>query len=355
MPDVPFGLGPLARLAAPRRVRTRTISAENVTGRRGEGARAVPDLNDPNLPHSRLAIDLGRGFKVRPFGWCPVGETLTLAAIDGPGVIRHLWVTSNVPDMSSLRLRAYWDGASAPSVDVTLADFFCLGGPGHANLVNSLPIVVGPVRGCSSFWSMPFESTALLQITNEGDDNAEVVAYAVTYEEADEDEYDGSRFCAKTLVGQADPQTSEFDIASVCGAGNYVGTAMNWRALTPRWWGEGEIKTYLGDDEFPTMVATGTEDYFGGAWGFGRDATMVPGGSHVERTFSSWYAGAPFLQRNEGYPREVVLYRWHLQDPIGFDDGIRVAVQALGQGADGRYEVRADTLRGTGHWYQHRR
>jgi hypothetical protein len=354
MPDALFGAGPLSQLAAPRRARTRTISAENVTGGRGEGAVAVPDLSDPNLPHSRLSIDLGRGFKVRPFGWCRSGETFTLADIAGAGVIRHMWIASNVPDLSALRLRAYWDGTAEPAVDVTLADFFCLGGPGHGNTVNSLPIVVGPVRGCSSFWSMPFESSALIQITNEGDADAEVVAYYITYEETDGDDFDGSRFRAKTVVGTADTKTWEFDIAKISGAGNYVGTSMNWRALAPRWWGEGEVKTYLGGDEFPTMVATGTEDYFGGAWGFARDANFLPGGPHAERPFSTWYAGAPFLQTNEGYPREIVLYRWHLQDPIGFEDGIRVAVQALGQGSNDRYEVRADELRATGYWYQHR-
>jgi hypothetical protein len=242
MPDLLFGAGPLSQLAAPHRARTRTISAENVTGGRGEGALAVPDLNDADLPHSRLAIDLGRGFKVRPFGWCRRGETLTIADVAGAGVIRHIWIASNVPDMSTLRLKAYWDGAAEPALDVTLADFFCLGGPGHANTVSSLPIVVGPVRGCSSFWSMPFASHALIQITNEGGTDAEVVAYYVTYEETDVDDFDGSRFHAKTIVGQADPKTWEFDIAQIDGAGNYVGTSMNWRALTPRWWGEGEVK-----------------------------------------------------------------------------------------------------------------
>ena len=353
MSDSIFHPGPLSGIAAPHRVATRTISAENVTGARNEGARAVPDLTDPGLPHSRMAIDLGAGFKVRPFGWCHAGDTLTLADISGAGVIKHLWIASNVPDMSTLRLQAHWDGEGEAAIDVTLADFFCLGGPGQGNTVDSMPIVVGPVRGCTSFWPMPFATGALLRIINEGDVDAEVIAYYVTYAPADADEFGGSRFHARTVVGRPDPTTSEFDIARIDGAGNYVGTSMNWRALTPRWWGEGEVKTYLGIDEFPTMVATGTEDYFGGAWGFGRDANMVPGSPHVERPFSTWYAGAPFLHTNEGYPREIVLYRWHLADPIGVDDGIRVAVQCLGQGQDGRYEVRADDLRATGYWYQH--
>jgi len=353
VPDHVLGRGLLEQIALPRRVRTRIISAENPTGRRGGGAQAVPDPTNPDLPHSSLALDLGRGFKVRPFGWCRSHESYTLADIEGAGVIRHLWIATDVPDMSTLRLRMYWDGTNTPAVDVSLANFFCLGGPGQGNQVQSLPIVVGPVRGCSSFWTMPFQSGAVLEITNEGGSDAKIVAYSVTYDEVDSNDFGGSRFHARTVSGQPDPKTWEFDIATIDGAGTYVGTSINWKATSPRWWGEGEVKVYLGDDEFPTMVFTGTEDYFGGAWGFARDANMVPGGPHVEQPFSTWYAGAPVVQTNEGYTREIVLYRWHLQDPIGFEDGCRVAVQVLGQGPDDRYEVRADHLQATGFWYAH--
>ena len=42
-----------------------------------------------------------------------------------------------------------------------------------------------------------------------------------------------------------------------------------WQANTTGWWGEGEIKFYMdGDQDFPTICGTGTEDYFGGAWNF---------------------------------------------------------------------------------------
>ena len=40
-------------------------------------------------------------------------------------------------------------------------------------------------------------------------------------------------------------------------------------ALTGAWFGEGEIKFFMdGDDEFPTICGTGTEDYFCGSHGF---------------------------------------------------------------------------------------
>ncbi len=346
----PAGL--LAGLTYRRGVITRQISAENPTGGRGRGALAVPDAADPQLPHSRMAAQLGQGFKVRPFLSVPADEAVLLADIAGSGVITHIWLSSNVADLTSLRLTMTWDNAPVPAVDVGVADFFCLGGAGRAHTVTSVPIVVGPTRGCTSLWQLPFRDGARIELENRGDVAVDVVAYAVTYEEHPADEVPESRFHARTAVGSPDGRTSEFDIARLAGAGLYVGTAINWTARRPRWWGEGEVKFYLGTDEFPTLVYTGTEDYFGGAWGFGRDTTYLPGGPHGERTFSGPHAGVPYLDSNEGYPREIVLYRWHLQDPIGFDDGLRASVQALGQGPDGSYEVRTDdVLSATAYWY----
>jgi len=38
------------------------------------------------------------------------------------------------------------------------------------------------------------------------------------------------------------------------------------------WWGEGEIKFYIdGDDEFPTICGTGTENYFCGSYNLDAD------------------------------------------------------------------------------------
>jgi hypothetical protein len=44
---------------------------------------------------------------------------------------------------------------------------------------------------------------------------------------------------------------------------------MAWSVNNSGWWGEGEIKFYLdGDQQFPTICGTGTEDYFCGSYGF---------------------------------------------------------------------------------------
>jgi hypothetical protein len=53
------------------------------------------------------------------------------------------------------------------------------------------------------------------------------------------------------------------------GKGHYVGTYLAWGVNNSGWWGEGEIKFYMdGDRQFPTIVGTGTEDYFCGSYNF---------------------------------------------------------------------------------------
>jgi len=88
--------------------RTRLLSPENSTGEKGGGARWTPDLQNPNLPHSELAMDLGKGWKVRPFIRVLKGAVATLAYVNGPGVIQHIWMGTNAASYRQCILRFYW-------------------------------------------------------------------------------------------------------------------------------------------------------------------------------------------------------------------------------------------------------
>jgi hypothetical protein len=107
------------------------------------------------------------------------------------------------------------------------------------------------------------------------------------------------------------------------------------------WFGEGEIKFYLdGDDRFPTICGTGTEDYFLGSYGF-------------PRPFTTAYSGTVLAASDGGEPPNFwSLYRWHIQDPINFEEDLRVTIQALGWGGDGRYKKLADDIASVAYWYQ---
>ena len=165
------GLGGLGRL---RRVETRSISPENFDGAPGGGGRATEGTG------ASCAQDLGQGWKISPSVVVAAGETFPLATIDGPGRITHLWITTHVDNWRALVLRAYWDGADEPAVEVPYGDFFCSGW-GRFAQVNSQPIAANPNGGFNSYWPMPFRSGARLTIENTSDVPV-TVYYQVTYE-----------------------------------------------------------------------------------------------------------------------------------------------------------------------------
>ena len=132
---------------------TRQISAENPTGEKGGGCRWDPDPSDPYLAHSVAALDLGRGWKVRPFVPAKAGETITLAEINGPGSICQFFITSDLPEYRALTLRIYWDGEEAPSVEASMGDFFAMGHDSAPHEVTSAPVTVAVT---SPSWSRAY-------------------------------------------------------------------------------------------------------------------------------------------------------------------------------------------------------
>ena len=323
---------------------TRQITAENPSGEKGGACHAVPDPKNPDLVHSAAASDLGKGWKVRPFIKVKSGETVTLADIAGPGTIQQLWFTSNLPEYRALILRIYWDEEAVPSVEVPLGDFFAMGHDASPHTVNSLPVVVAPSRGMGAYWQMPFRSRARITLENQHIKDADIVAYKILYTLAPVPE-DAAYFHAqwrRSLTRRKHPEHVILD--GVQGKGLYVGTYLAWCALSKGWWGEGEVKFYLdGDGEYPTLCDNGTEDYFGGAWGFYETtpASPVP----VEQVFNTPFVGMPLAKFDDPQgPRRFSLYRWHLLDAIGFSQDLRVTVQALGWWPSGKFEPLTDDI-----------
>jgi hypothetical protein len=338
----------LSSLPAQTGVVTRQISAENPTGEKGKGCTWDPNPKDPNLAHSGAAVHLGRGWKVRPFIPVKAGTTVTLADIEGPGCLNELFFTSSLADWRALVLRIYWDNEATPSVETPVGDFFAMGHDGHPHLVNSMPVVVAPQRGCNAYWQMPFRKHARITLENSGGVDAKIVAYRVLYK-LHPVPADAAYFHAqwrRSITRREHPE--HVILEGVKGRGLYVGTYLAWCAFSRAWWGEGEVKFYLdGDREFPTMADNGTEDYFGGAWGFYEN--------NVEREFSTPFLGMPLAKVNDVQGcRKFSLYRWHILDSIGFTQDLRVTVQALGWWPGNlEYEPLTDDISSVAYWYQH--
>ena len=136
----------------------------------------------------------------------------------------------------------------------------------------------------------------------------------------------------------------------VQGKGQYVGTYLAWETHSTGWWGEGEIKFFLdGDQEFPTICGTGTEDYFCGSYNFENRETKR------YQVFSTPYTGlAQVLPPDKVYEvgQQFGLYRWHIPDPVRFQKDLKVTIQALGWQSGGRYLQLEDVISSVAFWYQ---
>jgi len=310
---------------------SRSISAENPSGKRNAGALEMPE--DTNH-----ASDLGRSWKVRP---CITLEPLTttqIASIDGPGIIRHIWLTLTEKAYRKVILRMYWDEEALPSVEVPIGDFFS-NHHGIRYTVNSSMIAVNPSGGFNSYWPMPFKKSARIMVDNLGNEAITGFFYQIDYSLSDlstDDGYFHARW-HRSMTKREHPEHLILD--NVKGTGHYVGTSMGWNQFSNGWWGEGEVKFFVDGEENPSICTTGTEDYFCGAWCFGE-------------TYSGLYAGYPLSEKKEGSVPRHGLYRWHIPDPIRFSKSISVSVQALGWWPNAKFQPLSDDIDSVAYWYQ---
>ena len=269
-----LGLGSLPLLG---RGRTRSISAENPTGEKGKGGMAIPNPAEPKPVAAARAADLlGQGWKVRPFIRVNAGKTAVLMDVDGPGIIQHIWMVEGLN--RGLVIRFYWDGEETPSVESPVPEFFAVG-HGRFAPVNSLAVVVNPANALNCFWPMPFRTHARITLSNDTDKDVKLVAYQITYVETEVPAAAGT-FHAQYRRAATAERNPYVILDGVKGRGRYVGTFLAWTQMEKGWFGEGEIKFYLdGDDQFPTICGTGTEDYFQGSYGFPRPFTTAYSGT----------------------------------------------------------------------------
>lgn len=321
--------------------KTRSISPENFSGEKGKGGMAT--LENGTAAHA--ARDLGQGWKVNPYINIEAGQTFTLAEINQSGCIQHIWMTPTGNWRFSI-LRIYYDDEKEPSVECPIGDFFGMGWGEYAHL-NSLAVCVNPGSAFNCYWQMPFRKKCKITMENI-DEKAMRVYYQIDYCETEVPD-DAAYFHTQFRRSNPKPAEDVYTILEdVKGKGQYVGTYLAWQVNNNGWWGEGEIKFFMdGDKEFPTICGTGTEDYFCGSYNFDRD------GQYTE--FSTAYAGLHQVIRPDGTYKanqRFGLYRWHITDPIRFENDLKVTIQDLGWGNGGRYLQQKSDIASVAFWYQ---
>ncbi len=331
---------------------SRSISPENFTGKAGRGGMATDGTGAPH------AVNLGTGWKISPSVIIDAGKTFTLADIDGMGAIQHIWMTIKGRHKRFYILRVYYENEVTPAIECPVCDFFAMAWPEkNYSPLNSLMVTHNPGNAYNCYWEMPFRKHCRITLTNMDEENL-VIYYQIDYTLTEVPEQ-CAYFCASFRRFNPLKYKEVVTIADgITGAGHYVGTYLAWGVNNNGWWGEGEIKFYIDDDdEYPTICGTGTEDYFCGAYNF--DPKVALDGKPEYCAFSTAYAGLPQIVQPDGLyvsQQRFGLYRWHVCDPVRFRKKLRVTIQdlgwRLGNGKEKYYLARQDDIAATAFWYQ---
>ena len=330
--------------------KTRSISPENFSGAKGRGGMADPkaDSGKRNVANAAAhAQGLGAGWKVNPFIEVAGGETFTIAEMEGPGAIQHIWMTPTGMWRFSI-LRFYWDDETTPSIEVPVGDFFGMAFNEYAPL-NSMAVTVNPGSAFNCYWKMPFRKKCKITLENINKREPMRLYYQIDYTLTDVSDDEGY-FHAQFRQARPTVNSLYTLVDGIKGKGQYVGTYMSWMVRNSTWWGEGEIKFYMdGDAAFPTINGTGTEDYFCGSYNFENGRT------HQYEAFSTAYAGLHQVLKPDGLYKSQQgfgMYRWHILDPIRFEKDLKVTIQDLGWRHDGRYYPQKSDISSVVYWYQ---
>ena len=258
-------------------------------------------------------------FRVAP------GQSHTLMDVKGSGVITHIWMTFLGPEPQGwapqgsanhqeMLLRIYWDGEQKPAVEAPIGDFFA-NAFGKRSPVISIPVVVEDADSYNCFWQMPFRKSARVEVVNQSSKNINLLYYNIDWIKKRVGS-DVPYFHAQYRQEYPVENGKDYVILDTKGKGHYVGTVMSVRSRSPSWFGEGDEKVYIDGEGAPSIWGTGTEDYFLSAWGL--------------QTTSTPYFGTPYFDQWGIVGGHTSAYRWHINDPIVFQKGIKVTFEHWG-------------------------
>jgi hypothetical protein len=234
----------------------------------------------------------------------------------GKGCLSHFWFGGNFAGVENTRIRFYIDGEKKPSIDM---DLYLGHGIGFND--NTAPWAtkhigkIGKRNGIYNNYRIPFGTS--IRVTAQrspeaaenpqiwwiirGIENGRVNLGGVVLPET-------ARLKLHRLENHDAKPLEEFDLSTSTGRGalyqvTIAGDSTNLGYL------EACMRAYLGKDPKPLMLSSGLEDYFLGTYYF--DTGM----------FHADIAGLTHFDKKAG---RFSAYRFHDEDPIIFQDGLRL-------------------------------
>ncbi len=294
----------------------------------------------------------------RDFWLIPAGGTRVLLEEKGAGAIDHFYWTYIEKDekkrerlFRGLVLRAFWDGAATPAIEVPLGDFFGVSN-GHLRAIKSLAFVTNPgleatpeTWGFNCYLPMPFSTGGRIEIENQSSEQLRIwfhIDYRLFNDPSAIPQQAGRLHSAwhreNTTLGVPFPKGPDslnlinrwkienlsgkenYVVLDTGGDGQFVGyflTVVNLKGDPWTWWGEGDDMIFIDGEGFPPSIhGTGSEEIFGG----GACPAVEYSGPYTGFHCVENWGGENFLGTNG-------MYRFYVNDPIRFRKSIRVTLE----------------------------
>jgi hypothetical protein len=122
-------------------------------------------------------------------------------------------------------------------------------------------------------WTMPYRESAHIDVLNCGKKAITVTMQAATSPWHWDDRslhFHATWRHQYPIETKKATGTTDWNYLEATGQGVYVGDTLTVFSPSPAWYGEGDERVYVDGEKFPSHLGTGTEDYYGYAWGMAR-------------------------------------------------------------------------------------
>ncbi|MGD0093613.1 MAG: glycoside hydrolase family 172 protein [Planctomycetota bacterium] len=201
------------------------------------------------------------------------GGEATVKLPAGPAAVRHLHlhlsydkVSETDATLRSTILRMNCDGVE--TIWCPVGDFFGCGP--LFNPLNSWYRSVPQDGHMVCRWVMPYQKSASFTLVNLGKKQVLAVLRASTtkWNWDSRSMYFHANWHQERLIQTKKAAgTMDWNYITATGKGVYLGDTLALFNPTKDWWGEGDEKIWVDGENFPSHFGTGSEDYYGYAWG----------------------------------------------------------------------------------------
>ena len=244
------------------------------------------------------------------------GTEAVLYEHQGKGCLSHFWFGGAFKGAENTRIRYYVDGEETPSIEMQLYMGHGIGfGDNHAPWATKYIGKIGNQNGIYNNYRIPFGKS--IRVTAQRDKDAEKnpqIWWIIRGIENGRVSLGGvelpenARLKLIRLDNHDAKPLEEFDLCKVAGKGALFQVAIAAKSGSLSYM-EACMRAYLSGKKEPLMLSSGLEDYFLGTYYFntGKFHADIAGLTHFDKKQNSFSA-----------------YRFHDDDPIFFQDGLRL-------------------------------